>query len=123
MIGKLKFLEEKQEWIIDYDIENNLVREIILHPQEKDQIEQAFDKAKSYYVEFTLCYIVELRLYCGRISKSSYPTSEFPILQEGVTRFEVIDDENGRVYGKWNVSVELSYQDDNKTLKAFIKKL
>lgn len=36
-----------------------------------------------------------------------------------VTRFEVID-ENGRVYQKWNCKVELSYQDDGKTLKAFI---
>ena len=37
-----------------------------------------------------------------------------------VTRFEVID-ENGRVYSKWNCNVELSYQDDGKTLKVFIK--
>lgn len=38
-----------------------------------------------------------------------------------VTRFEVID-ENGRVYSQWNCKVELSYQDDGKTLKVFIKK-
>jgi hypothetical protein len=37
-----------------------------------------------------------------------------------VTRFEVID-ENGRVYTKHNCTIELSYQDDNRTLKVFIK--
>lgn len=37
-----------------------------------------------------------------------------------VTRVEVID-ENGRVYTKWNCSVELSYQDNGRTLKLFIK--
>ena len=39
-----------------------------------------------------------------------------------VTRFEVID-ENGRVYQKWNCNVEISYQDDGRTLKVFIKTL
>jgi len=37
-----------------------------------------------------------------------------------VTRVEVID-ETGRVYTKWNCSVELSYQDDGRTLKVFVK--
>lgn len=39
-----------------------------------------------------------------------------------VTRFEVID-ENGRVYTKRDCKVELSYQDDNRTLKVFINSL
>jgi hypothetical protein len=39
-----------------------------------------------------------------------------------VTRFEVID-ENGRVYTKHNCTIELSYQDDSRTLKVFIKQL
>jgi len=37
-----------------------------------------------------------------------------------VTRFEVID-ESGRVYTKRKCKVELSYQDDDTTLKVFIK--
>jgi hypothetical protein len=37
-----------------------------------------------------------------------------------VTRLEVIDT-NGIVYQKWNCNVELSYQDDDRTLKVFIK--
>lgn len=39
-----------------------------------------------------------------------------------VTRFEVID-ENGRAYTKHNSNVELSYQDDGRTLKVFINSL
>ncbi len=37
-----------------------------------------------------------------------------------VTRVEVVD-ETGRVYSKWNCSIELSYQDDGRTLKVFVK--
>jgi hypothetical protein len=36
-----------------------------------------------------------------------------------VKRFEVID-ENGRMYTKHNCTIELSYQDDRRTLKVFI---
>lgn len=39
-----------------------------------------------------------------------------------ITRFEVID-ENGRAYTKHNCKIELSYQDDGRTLKVFIKPL
>lgn len=38
-----------------------------------------------------------------------------------ITRVEVID-ENGRAYTKHNCKIELSYQDDGRTLKVFIKK-
>jgi hypothetical protein len=37
-----------------------------------------------------------------------------------VTRVEVVD-ETGRVYTKWDCSIELSYQDDGRTLKVFVK--
>lgn len=37
-----------------------------------------------------------------------------------VTRLEVID-EKGRVYTRHDCNIELSYQDDNRTLKVFIK--
>ena len=42
---------------------------------------------------------------------------------EKVTRFEVIDHTTGgrgRVYTRHDVSIELSYQDDGRTLKVFI---
>jgi len=45
---------------------------------------------------------------------------------EKVTRFEVIDhtapEGQGRVYAAQNVKVELSYQDDGRTLKVFVTK-
>lgn len=37
-----------------------------------------------------------------------------------VTRLEVIDDADGRVWGRWNVTVELQLQDDDRTLKVFV---
>jgi hypothetical protein len=42
---------------------------------------------------------------------------------ENVTRFEVIDHTKemlGRAYVKYGVQVELSFQDDGKTLKVFV---
>ena len=39
--------------------------------------------------------------------------------QNDVTRLEVIDN-NGRQYVMWDCKVELSYQDDGKTLKIFV---
>jgi vacuolar-type H+-ATPase subunit E/Vma4 len=47
---------------------------------------------------------------------TSEPHADRP---DTVTRLEVIDSE-GRIYVKHDVSVELSYQDDNRTLKIFV---
>lgn len=50
-----------------------------------------------------------------------YVQQEYPT--EKVTRFEVIDhtkEMRGRVYVKYGVQVELSFQDDGKTLKVFV---
>jgi hypothetical protein len=44
------------------------------------------------------------------------------VKDQTVTRVEVID-EYGRRYTKHNCKVELSYQDDGKTLKVFINSL
>lgn len=37
-----------------------------------------------------------------------------------VTRFEVID-ETGRAYVRYDISAEWDFQDDDRTLKVFIK--
>jgi len=37
-----------------------------------------------------------------------------------VTRVELID-ETGRVFSRWNTSVDLSFQDGDRTLKIFVK--
>jgi hypothetical protein len=42
------------------------------------------------------------------------------IRDKNINRFELID-ETGRVVVKYDVSVELNYQDDGKTLKVFLK--
>ncbi len=44
---------------------------------------------------------------------------ELQELERKVTRFEVID-KDGRAYVRRNVKVELSLQDDGRTLKVFI---
>lgn len=45
------------------------------------------------------------------------------IMTKSITRFEVIDHtskKRGRIVVEYNVNVELSLQDDNKTLKVFL---
>ena len=42
------------------------------------------------------------------------------IRDKNINRFELID-ETGRVIVKYDVSVELNYQDDGKTLRVFLK--
>lgn len=39
---------------------------------------------------------------------------------DAVTRFEVID-RTGRAYVRYGVSIELSYQDEGRTLKVFVE--
>ena len=48
----------------------------------------------------------------NKLEDGIYPNPE-------LSRVEVID-ENGRSYTKWNCSVELSYQDNGRTLKLFL---
>lgn len=40
--------------------------------------------------------------------------------ESNVTRFEVID-QTGRAYVRYGVEIELSYQDDGRTLKVFVR--
>ena len=49
-----------------------------------------------------------------------YQRLSFLDMYKDVTRFEVID-ESGRAYVTHNVTVDLSMQDDNRTLKVFVK--
>lgn len=46
--------------------------------------------------------------------------SDLKTTNSEVTRLEVID-EKGRVYTRHDCNIELSYQDNDKTLKVFIK--
>ncbi len=51
----------------------------------------------------------------SRSGEGATPPQEY-----GVTRIEVID-ETGRVYTRWRTSIQLSYQDEGRTLKIFVK--
>lgn len=62
-----------------------------------------------------------------RDSGITYPPEMLPkadgpasVIVGTVTRIEVID-ETGRVYVKYGAAVELSYQDDGRTLKVFVR--
>jgi hypothetical protein len=68
--------------------------------------------------------------YCNNVSSSERlayidgytQCQEDMAKDQTVTRFEVID-ENGRAYTEHYCNVELSYQDDGRTLKVFVKQL
>ena len=66
---------------------------------------------------------LEIALTTYRVAyKKGYTQCQEDVVDTSkVTRFEVID-ENGRVYTQKDCKVELSYQDDDRTLKVFIKK-
>lgn len=63
----------------------------------------------------TVCNVLEAH------QKGEHTNGILPAAQREarVTRIEVID-ETGRVFGRWNTSVQLSYQDNGRTLKVFV---
>jgi hypothetical protein len=93
----------------------------------KEEIEQLAEKEYPYIdgsrksdIEYTNNM---RRLFCTIYTEGYTQCQEDMVDNSKVTRFEVID-ENGRVYVKnslYNCHLELSYQDDGKTLKVFIK--
>lgn len=78
----------------------------------KEEIEQLADKYANQFMDGRDAYYGY---------KEGYTQCQNDILHDQtVTRFEVID-ESGRVYVAKDCKVELSYQDDGRTLKVFIK--
>lgn len=65
-----------------------------------------------------------LKFYNDLIIESiEYYAQQIHYPTEKVTRFEVIDHTKemlGRAYVKYGVDIELSFQDDGKTLKVFV---
>jgi hypothetical protein len=58
-----------------------------------------------------------------KLEKAKAMEKEQKLNTDTVTRFEVIDHTKemlGRAFVKYGVNVELSFQDDNKTLKVFL---
>lgn len=64
-------------------------------------------------------YPISVRLHVMQAMVEQREIDEF--MHDIVNRFEVID-ENGRSYSKHNIKIDLSYQDEGKTLKVFVKK-
>ena len=84
----------------------------------KEEIEQL---AENYYISDYSTEEEQSAAESGFID--GYTQCQNDILHDQtVTRFEVID-ENGRAYTEHYCKVELSYQDDGRTLKVFIKPL
>lgn len=84
----------------------------------KEEIDELYHK---FWIEFNTKYDDNLHYYSFVEGYTQY--QEDMADTSKVTRFEVID-ENGRVYVKnslYNCHLELSYQDDGRTLKVFIK--
>lgn len=91
--------------------------EMHLHHIDKKWVIQAMEEYAEQQVKATVKY------YNGEpVEEYAKEKSEKPIipkLLDNVTRLEVID-KQGRVYSQWNCTIELSYQDDGKTLKIFV---
>ena len=85
----------------------------------KEEIEQLAEKYYPPYPDGTITD--EIRILREGFIKG-YSCQEDMVKDQTVTRFEVID-EHGRRYTKHNCKVELSYQDEGRTLKVIIKQL
>lgn len=86
------------EWFVEQLEKHRIIK--------RDQWTTYFD-IKSTYEK-----LIEQAKELEKLANENNNTSE-------VTRFEVID-KTGRVYSKWDCSIELSYQDNGKTLKVFV---
>jgi len=113
MLGTLKY---NREWLVT---QNGQDRAFLIHPEQQEDM-HLFDIHQEYPVDYSLCYIVELKLYCVRISKSSFPKPPIvKTLLENMTNIEVIDGDESFYIGN-NLVIELAYVDG--TLKLFISK-
>lgn len=62
-------------------------------------------------------YPTSVRLHAMQAMVEQREVDEF--IHDDVTRFEVIDGD-GRIYVKHDIKINLSYQDDGRTLKVFV---
>ena len=86
----------------------------------KEEIEQLAEEFLTFHQEGSKVYHIKIR---EAIEFAYNKCQQDMSKDQTLTRFEVID-ENGRVYVKnslYNCHLELSYQDDGRTLKVFIK--
>jgi hypothetical protein len=113
MKGNLK-CNLQEEWLVTQQGQD---RSFSIHPEQQESM-FLFDKAKEYEVEYSLCYIVEFKLYCVKIAKSSFP--EKPIEKTYVnsaSTIEIINDGESFYIGE-NLTIEIGYKDD--VMKIFV---
>jgi hypothetical protein len=85
----------------------------------KEEIEQLAEEFLTFHQDGSKVYHIKIR----EAIEFAYTQCQEDMADiSKVTRFEVID-EHGRAYTDHYCKVELSYQDDGRTLKVFIKPL
>jgi hypothetical protein len=97
------------------------IHELKLHPEDELYCLQSYDGLE---VEFKIqkVFLSDKTLWYAKLIPTKQ-NEEYENMDKNkkVTRIEVID-KQGRQYVKWNCSIELSYQDDDRTLKIFVNK-
>jgi hypothetical protein len=114
MNGILK--HDGSEWSVSQEDQD---RAFPIHPEQKDEM-HLFDTSNEYPVTYSLCYLVEFKLYCVKIAKSSFPVKPIPkIVVRDITKIEIIDGDEVFYIGE-NLVVEVAHVGD--TMKVFISK-
>ena len=112
MKGTLKHNET--EWLVTQEGQD---RAFPIHPDQQDDM-GVFDIWKEYHVEYSLCYLVSFKLYCVRISKSSFPKPEIVKTLVDATSIEIINDDESFYIGQ-NLNIEVGYE--NQVMKVYVK--
>lgn len=115
--------------IIDNGVCHGCEEEIVLDPIVKDVTKKYKDRSRvginkygttlknsnaslPEWINHIQEELMDATLYLERAKQDIHPS-------EKVTRLEVID-VTGRAYSKWNCTIDISYQDNGRTLKVFV---
>jgi len=112
MNGSLKY--NQTEWLVTQEGQE---RSFPIHPEQQDQM-NVFDKFKEYPVEYSLCYLVEFKLYCVKIARSSFPEPEIEKSHINASSIEIINDDESFYIGE-NLNIEVGYRND--VMKVYVK--
>ena len=113
MKGTLKHNET--EWLVTQEGQD---RAFPIHPEQQEDM-HVFDTFKMYSVEYNLCYLVEFRLYCVKLSRSSFPKPEIEKTLINASSIEIINDDESFYIGN-DLVIETATVEN--TLKVFVSK-
>jgi hypothetical protein len=111
MKGTLK--HDETEWLVTQEGQD---RAFPIHPEQQEDM-HVFDTFKQYHVEYNLCFLVEFRLYCVKLSKSSFPKPEIEKTHVNATSIEIINDDESFYIGQ-NLDIEVGYE--NQVMKVYV---